>query len=379
MERFYKPLILLALVLGVLYYFNSNEADSEPEQAISKSEEVTRESSTLDVSKQPPVVNQNPSNQNSIQQVSPQDAASGDPCEDKLGEIESSVLNKIATETTPAERETLFTLTGWDWVSLQELQGVSLANRSDWLNAVKEKQLMLLREKIDNGASPLYLQQYLLECVTNDIPKYCQPDELERIALEDSDNINVWLLLIHYYNNRSDDGTIAELINSAASATVLENYTNEYIKSVYDELLSLTNSPAYSAGFASSYRNWQIFGLESLQRVCSNTENVNCFQIGENLERYGNQIITKRTGILIQLDYLTKTNQGASIEIKKEQLAELDAQIEAYIKNFKMPYDDDMAYYMIEALEIRDELQYYEKISQEAQRILEEKPELCTW
>lgn len=374
MASFIKPLTVTIILIAFLYFFYRN--DEPTESNVINPTEAAKSPQSLPASEQGYSPSVDDTMDEELSEPAVSTLLSNDPCEVRLNEIETELLNKIVSETTLDDREPLFILTGWDWITLEELQQTGQTNG---VKGSKARQINLLREKIDDLGSPLYLQRYLQECVTNDIPKYCQPEELERIAEQNSDNINVWLLLIHYYNNRSDNEKIAELIGRAANATVLENYANEYIRLIYDELLLLTNSSAYSAGFAFNYRNTQLFGLESVQRSCSKVENVNCFQIGENLEKYGFEILTKRTGILIQLDYLSKTNQVSSIEIKRARLSEIDQQIAQNIKNFKMPFDDDMANYMIETLETKDELEYYEKVSQEATRILNEKPELCFW
>ena len=83
--------------------------------------------------------------------------------------------------------------------------------------------------------------------------------------------------------------------------------------------------------------------------------------------------------MLIQSDYLQKTQQASALEIKAQELSQIQNKLDDIKANFKIPFDDQMADYLIEILDTQDEIEYYEKAIAEAERILEEKPELCTW
>jgi hypothetical protein len=127
-------------------------------------------------------------------------------------------------------------------------------------------------------------------------------------------------------------------------------------------------------------RRDNIYGLGDFIKYCDNQITDGCYRIGELLEQQGDSIMSLRLGFDMQIRYLINTDQVALADEKTAQKKLFTERWEKLLTaRTRLPANDLIANYMIEMLDIENEYDYLKAISNEAERLLTENPDLCAW
>jgi hypothetical protein len=301
-------------------------------------------------------------------------------CDQELEALVKPIYYKLAYELTPEETEYAFLLTGFDTRLWLEKDNLSVEEYREGIQLKTRRRIELIKQQYKTDDTGLLSQLYLEQCAVNDYPDLCKPQELLAIADADPGNLRNWFLLLRYYRNQGNEAQVVEVFNRALSAQRFESNNSLYQREISRELISLTNSPTFVMWHFLPSRRDNIYGLGDFIKYCDNQITDGCYRIGELLEQQGDSIMSLRLGFDMQIRYLINTDQVALADEKTAQKKLFTERWEKLLTaRTRLPANDLIANYMIEMLDIENEYDYLKAISNEAERLLTENPDLCAW
>ncbi len=266
----------------------------------------------------------------------------------KKSEILDSYITKCSKLANPTEEN----------VDNQYLQEIENTDRSDYYKILsdftindEQKLKMFLNLNYNDPANNLYSNEIVRICSNDTTINGCQPQLIEKLALETISDAEKWLNIANYYAGKNETDKVLTSIDRVLESTSYNNLHAERIFKIFDEINSKTSVGLfYSVTEALKVSAYNSVNYSALFRFCQNGAHDDylasrCFELGRDLAVRG-----KSKSIIINgINLINMISELANFESENVEPPS------HYQKYESSKYDEDF-YYAINLMKYNDKL-----------------------
>lgn len=370
-------MIIIVVIIGFGYFYQRFDLD------VSEDHQGTTETDAVQTKPQIEKSVQHQSNPELTNHESTDDEPDSEllPCDKQMEQLVNHELEMWQNITDQALLDKVLLYLGMDIKS--ELSGAKNQDEQEEIrDANIAKRLTLLSDEYEANQEQLIGHMWLELCVQEYQSDACTADDLLQVVDAEPENLAGWLLYYRFLErSERDQEGLSPIIDrfgvNIQAADYFNNYQNKQQQLNFSTYLESGSTPMSAFMFSlAAMRSHNNVLPNSVRKMCQDEPVDLCRHIGEILVAQGKTNI-KMTGLDLQSDYYRAQGDYISLEAKIASQESLQLKREQQVENFHMPLSDQMAMYMIDMLYIDDDLEYNAAISQEAERLRAENPDLC--